>query len=142
MSLYYRGAEIRAIDDALYAEWVAAENPKAGNWALLPHPPEHNPSTQVVKWTGAQWVVEETPITVPDSAPAHHFIRALRAAGVRNEVVTYVNQLPDDDPIKDMWLRAPYFYRSSPEIESIRVGMGYTRKRIDNVFILAGKMQQ
>lgn len=79
---------------------------------------------------------------VPESVPAHHFMRALRAIGVRNEVATYVNQLPEDDPIKDMWARAPYFYRASHEIESIRVGMGYTRKRIDNVFILAGKMQQ
>ncbi len=111
-------------------------------WTLRPDPPAHDPATQTARWDGAQWVVEPIHVIVPDSAPAHHFMRALRAAGVRNDVVTYVNQLPEDDPVKDMWLRAPYFYRSSPEIESIRVGMGYTHKRIDNVFILAGKMQQ
>ncbi len=62
MSLYYRGAEIREIDDALYAAWVAAANPKAADWTLLPDPPEHNPATHAVRWDGAQWVVEPIPV--------------------------------------------------------------------------------
>ena len=62
MSLYYRGAEIREIDDALYAEWVAAGNPKASDWQPLPVQPEHDPQTHAVRWDGAQWIVEAIPI--------------------------------------------------------------------------------
>ena len=62
MSLYYRGAEIREIDDALYAEWGAAGNPKAGDWQPLPAQPAYNPQTHAVRWDGAQWVVEAIPI--------------------------------------------------------------------------------
>ena len=62
MSLYYRGTETREIDDALYAEWVAAGNPKASDWQPLPVQPEHDPQTHAVRWDGAQWVVEAMPI--------------------------------------------------------------------------------
>ena len=33
MSYYARGAEVRQIDPALFAAWVAASNPKATGWA-------------------------------------------------------------------------------------------------------------
>ena len=62
MSLYYRGTEIREIDDALYAEWIAAGNPKASDWQPLPAQPEHDPQTHTVRWDGAQWIVEALPI--------------------------------------------------------------------------------
>lgn len=53
MSLYYRGTEIREIDDALYAAWVAAGNPKASDWTLAPVPPYETGCT----WNGTQWIV-------------------------------------------------------------------------------------
>ena len=57
MSLYYRNTEIREIDDALYAEWVAAGNPKGAAWQPLPDPPAHDPATHhAPQWDGAQWV--------------------------------------------------------------------------------------
>ena len=62
MSLYYRGTEIREFDDALYAAWVAAGNPKAGDWQPLPAQPAHDPQTQTIRWDGAQWVVEAIPL--------------------------------------------------------------------------------
>ena len=62
MSLYYRGTEIREIDDALYAAWVAAGNPKAVDWQPLPAQPVHDQNTHTVRWDGAQWVVEAIPI--------------------------------------------------------------------------------
>jgi hypothetical protein len=62
VSLYYRGAEIREIDDALYAEWISAGNPKASDWTLLPSAPAHDPATHAARWDGAQWVVEAIPI--------------------------------------------------------------------------------
>lgn len=54
MSLYHRGTEIREIDDALYAEWGAAGNPKASDWQPLPAQPAHDPQTHAVRWDGAQ----------------------------------------------------------------------------------------
>jgi hypothetical protein len=57
MSRYYSGIDIREIDDALYAEWVAAGNPKAQQWTLLPPEPAPGPM-QTVRWDGTQWVIE------------------------------------------------------------------------------------
>ena len=63
MSIYYaESGETREIDDALYAQWVAAGNPKAQVWTLRPDPPAHDPQTQTVRWDGAQWVVEAIPL--------------------------------------------------------------------------------
>ena len=61
MSLYYRGTEIREIDDALYAAWVAAGNPKSGDWQPLPAQSVHDPQTHSIAWDGAQWVVSALP---------------------------------------------------------------------------------
>lgn len=68
MSLYYRGTEIREIDDALYAAWVAAGNPKALDWQPLPVQPEHDPQTHAVRWDGARVRIEfERGVTDADS---------------------------------------------------------------------------
>jgi hypothetical protein len=61
--MYYNAqGETREIDDALYAAWVTAGNPKASAWALRPDPPAHDPQTHTARWNGAQWVVEAIPI--------------------------------------------------------------------------------
>ena len=63
--LYYRNTEIREIDDALYAEWVAAGNPKAAAWQPLPEPPAYDPATHhAPQWDGAQWV--DAPFSLDD----------------------------------------------------------------------------
>lgn len=138
MSLYYRGAEIREIDDALYAEWVAAGNPKAADWTLLPDPPEHNPATHAVRWDGAQWLVEAVPLVVPDSVPAHHLRRALRAAGMLAAVNSYMDALPDDDEMRESWEYAPYFRRDAIGIEAARIALGLTVAQVDALFVAAG----
>ena len=141
MSLYYRGAEIREIDNALYAAWVAAGNPKAGDWQPLPAQPEHDPQTQTIRWDGAQWVVEAIPVVVPDSVPAHHLRRALRAAGMLAGVKGYMDALPDDDEMREAWEYAPYFRRDALGIEAARVALGLTVAQIDALFVAAGMVQ-
>ena len=65
MSLYYKLTEIREIDDALYAEWVAAENPKGTAWQPLPELPAYDPATHhAPQWDGAQWV--DAPFSLDD----------------------------------------------------------------------------
>src|SRR5574343_1134463 len=52
MSLYQStiDGEIRDLDDALYASWVANGNPKAAAWVALPPKPSDRHT-----WDGAQW---------------------------------------------------------------------------------------
>jgi len=140
MSLYYRGTEIREIDDALYAEWISAGNPKASDWTLLPSAPSHDTATQTARWDGAQWVVEAVPLVVPDSVPAHHLRRALRAAGMLAAVNSYMDALPDDDEMRESWEYAPHFRRDSVGIESARVALGLTSAQVDALFVAAGQV--
>ena len=64
MGYYYHAdpppSEVRVIDDALYAQWVADGNPKADWWVLIPDPPTPNAS-----WDGTQWVVPPPPPPPP-----------------------------------------------------------------------------
>lgn len=141
MSLYYRGEEIREIDDALYAAWVAAGNPKAADWQPLPAQPAHDKNTHAVRWDGAQWVVEAIPPPpVPDSVPAHHLRRALRAAGMLAAVRAYMDALPEDDEMRESWEYAPYFRRDAIGIEAARVALGLTVAQVDDLFRLAGQV--
>lgn len=141
MSLYYRGTEIREIDDALYAEWGAAGNPKALDWQPLPAQPVHDPQTHAVRWDGAQWVVSALPPPpVPDSVPAHHLRRALRAAGMLAAVRAYMDALPEDDEMRESWEYAPYFRRDAIGIEAARAALGLTVAQVDDLFRLAGQV--
>lgn len=141
MSLYYRGTEIREIDDALYAEWIAAGNPKASDWQPLPAQPEHDPQTHAARWDGVQWVVEALPpAPAPDSVPAHHLRRALRAAGMLAAVRAYMDALPDDDEMREAWEYAPYFRRDANGIEAARVALGLTVEHVDALFVAAGQV--
>lgn len=140
MSLYYRGTEFREIDDALYAEWIGAGNPKASDWTLLPSAPAHDPATHAARWDGAQWVVEAIHVVVPDSVPAHHLRRALRAAGMLAAVKGYMDALPEDDEMRESWEYAPYFRRDAVGIESARVALGLTVAQVDDLFRLAGQV--
>ena len=63
MSIYYNAAgELREIDDALMAAWVAAGNPKADGWQLQPPAPAHDPTLQTIRWDGAAWIVDARPV--------------------------------------------------------------------------------
>jgi len=141
MSIYYNGAETREIDDALYAAWVAAGNPKAQAWTLQPQPPAYDPQTHQVTWDGAQWVVSALPPPpVPESVPAHHLRRALRAFGMLAAVNAYMAALPDDDEMRESWEYAPYFRRDALGIESARVALGLSVAQVDGLFVAAGQI--
>ena len=66
MSTYYNGAEVREIDDDLYAGWVAAGNPKAQGWTVRPDMPAYDAKTQQCAWVDGKWVVTDLPVVVPE----------------------------------------------------------------------------
>jgi len=106
MSLYYRGAEIREIDDALYAEWVAAGNPKASDWQPLPAQPEFDPQTHAARWDGAQWVVEAIPIEQMQAqagAAVQAMIDAVCTSGVPyfRDIFSARGYVGDPNPLRD-----------------------------------------
>lgn len=142
MSLYYDASgTLREINDALYAAWVEAGNPKAAAWTLAPEMPTHNPQTHTVRWDGAQWIVEALVVPVPDSVPSHHLRIALRAAGMLEAVKAYMSALPDGDEMRESWEYAPHFRRDALGIEAARVALGLTVARVDALFIAAGQVQ-
>ena len=109
-------------------------------WTLRPDPPAYNPATHTVAWDGAQWVVTAIPVVVPESVPAHHLRRALRAFGMLAAVNAYMAALPDDDEMRESWEYAPYFRRDALGIESARVALGLSTGQVDGLFLAAGQI--
>ena len=94
MSLYYKSTEIREIDDALYADWIVAENPKGTAWQPLPEPPAYDPATHhAPQWDGAQWV--ESPFSIDDQH-AQWSARA-KEIGTRDARATLAEPTTDDN---------------------------------------------
>lgn len=137
MSLYHRGTEIREFADALYAAWVAAENPKALDWQPLPAQPVHDPQTHTARWDGAQWVVEALPpAPVPDEVDSLSFELVLHDMGAHSAVMAYVATLSERDQI--YWWRRKTMRRDSSLIEAGRVALGWSQAQVDALFVAAG----
>jgi len=134
--LDYPGQPPRVTDDA---EIIATLTRKG--WTLRPEPPAYDPQTHQCAWDGAQWVVSVIPPPpVPESVPAHHLRRALRAFGMLAGVTAYMAALPDDDEMRESWEYAPYFRRDALGIESARVALGLTAGQVDALFVAAGQV--
>jgi len=138
MSIYYNTTEVKEIDDAVYADWVATNNPKANSWTLRPPQPAFDSETQQANWVGNQWVVSAYIEECPISVPAHHLRRALRNAGMIAAVTTYMESLPENDLMSESWEYAPYFRRDAIGIETARVALGLTVEQVDDLFRAAG----
>jgi hypothetical protein len=142
MSRYFNAAgELLECDDALFAAWIEAGNPKADGWQVQPPAPPHDPTLQALRWDGAAWIVEDRPVIVPEQVPAHHMRRALRAFGLLTVVNSYMDALPDDAPMRDDWEYAPYLRRDAAGIETARVALGITTEQVDALFVAAAAVQ-
>lgn len=87
------------------------------------------------------WVVSALPPPpVPESVPAHHLRRALRAFGMLAGVTAYMAALPDDDEMRESWEYAPYFRRDALGIEAARVALGLTVEQVEALFVAAGQV--
>lgn len=140
MSIYYNAqGETREIDDALYAAWVAAGNPKAAQWTLRPDPPVYDPATHSVAWDGAQWVVSALPPPpVPEEVDALAFELTLHGMGLHASVMGYIGTLNEIEQIH--WRRRNTMRRDSALIESGRVALGLTVAQVDALFVAAGQV--
>ena len=95
---------------------------------------------EFVDWQWRQtWIVTAAPPDpVPESVPAHHLRRALRAFGMLASVNAYMAALGDDDEMRESWEYAPYFRRDALGIESARVALGLSVGQVDALFVAAG----
>lgn len=135
-TLDYPGQPPRVTDDA---EIIATLTRKG--WTVRPDHPAYDPATHQVTWDGAQWVVSALPPPpVPESVPAHHLRRALRAFGMLGAVNAYMAALPDDDEMRESWEYAPYFRRDALGIEAARVALGLSVGQVDGLFRAAGQI--
>jgi len=142
MIYYNASGETRDIEDALYAAWVAAGNPKAQAWTLQPAQPEFDPATHSCTWVGTEWALSQLPPPpVPEQVPAHHLRRALRQFGMLGAVKAYMTALPEDSEMKESWEYAPYFRRDALGIEAARVALGLTAAQVDALFFAADAVQ-
>ena len=86
------------------------------------------------------WVVTAAPEPpVPESVPAYHLRRALRAANKLSVYKTFVSALTDEDA-KDYWETANPIKRNSRYMPTLRAALSITNNKLDDIFIAAGNM--
>lgn len=125
--------ELKQIDDATYAAWQAAGNPKANAYTLIPDPP--GPGAQ---WNGSEWVLP--PPYVPQVVSRFQAKAALLQAGLLTQVETLIADPATDAVTKLAWAEAVEFYRNSPTIATLAAALGLTSGQIDNLFITAANI--
>ena len=131
MSHYLSEAgEVRELPDDLVAAWVAAGNPKAAQWTLLPPRPSDDAT-----WSG-EWVVP--PPTVPASVSARQIRLWLVRHGISLAAVdAAIDAIPDQlqrDSVRVEWDYAPYVERSHPMLPAIAQALGLSGEDIDTAF--------
>jgi hypothetical protein len=135
MSLYiHASGEIRDIADELVAAWVAAENPKAAEWTLLPHRPSDDAT-----WSGGEWVVPTQ--TVPASVSARQIRLWLVRHGILLAAVdAAIDAIPDQlqrDSVRVEWDYAPYVERNHSMLVPLAAALGLTEAQVNQAFIEA-----
>lgn len=138
MSLYHDAAgTLREIDDALYAAWVAAGNPKAAGWTLAP--PRPSPAAQ---WTGAGWAVPEP--QPPASVTATQIRLWLVQRGLSLDAVSAAIAATPDSPEREMllvqWEYSPALERGHPLVAILASALGLSGKQIDQAFVEASRL--
>ena len=136
MSLYiHASGEIRDIADDLVAAWVAAENPKAAEWTLLPPRPSDDAT-----WSGGEWLVP--PPTVPASVSARQIrLWLIQRGGISIAAVdAAIDAIPDQlqrDSVRVEWDYAPYVERNHSMLVPLAAALGLTEAQVDQAFIEA-----
>jgi hypothetical protein len=130
MGYYYHAdpapSDVRVLDDALYAEWVATGNPKAQWWVLIPDPPSPN-----AQWNGTAWV--EPPPYVPQEITRLQGMMALQNAGLLDQAEALVAQA--DATTQLAWANATHFVRTSPTLLGLAAQLGLTDAELDALFV-------
>ena len=135
MSFYVEAhGEIRELPDELFAAWLAAENPKAAQWTLLPPRPSED-----AEWNGSEWIVP-TP-AIPASVSARQIRLWLIRHGISLAAVdAAVDGIPDQlqrDSVRVEWDYAPYVERSHPMLVPLAAALGLAEAQVDQAFVEA-----
>ena len=125
--------ELKQIDDATVAAWVAANNPKASSYTKLPDPP--GPGAQ---WNGSEWVLP--PLYVPQVVSRFQAKAALLQAGLLSQVEALIAGPNTDAVTKLAWAEAIEFYRNSPTILTLSTALGLTSQQVDDLFTTAANI--
>jgi len=138
MSLYVEAqGEIRELPDDLVAAWLAAENPKASQWTLLPPRPSEDAA-----WNGSEWVVPLP--AIPASVSSRQIRLWLIRHGVSLAAVdAAIDAIPDPlqrDSVRVEWDYAPYVERSHPMLVPLAASLGLSEAQVDQAFLEAASI--
>lgn len=138
MSWYYNAAtgEAKQLDDALYAAWVAANNPKADAYALIPDPPASN-----AHYDGSQWQVWEPTLEqrrAQMSCTPRQARLALTQAGLLEAIEAWVAAAAETTQIE--WQYANEIRRDWTTITEAATALGLSDTQLDDLFTLAATL--
>jgi hypothetical protein len=85
--------------------------------------------------------IEADAASAAASVPAHHLRRALRDAGLRDQVEALIASLPTDHALRDDWEYAPHIRRDALGIEQVRQALGLTNDQVDEIFRAAAAVR-
>ncbi|MDI3514895.1 MAG: hypothetical protein PWP40_2124 [Rhodocyclaceae bacterium] len=91
--------------------------------------------------THLQQQIAEQAASSAASVPAHHLRRALRDAGLRDQVEALIASLPTDHPLRDDWEYAPHIRRDAQGIELVRIALKITPEHVDEIFRAAAAVR-
>lgn len=132
--LYYHkdSYELKDIDDTLYNEWVANNNPKASFYILAPEKP-----SQDAFWNNGEWIVP--PPYIPDTVSARQIRLWLLQNNISLQMVNDAIATIEDAVLRDSvaieWEYAPYIERNHPMLVPLAHSLGLTESDIDRAFI-------
>jgi hypothetical protein len=142
MSTYYNGGEVREIDDTLYAEWIAAGNPKAQGWTVRPDVPVYDAETEQCAWENGEWVVSAIVPEVPQSVTMRQARMALLGAGKLSAVDAAINSMPEPQKsaARIEWEYSNEVQRANGLVSALGPALGMTDEQIDALFVAAAKL--
>lgn len=135
MPYYYRpfSHEVREMDAAFYAAWVAAGNPKAAEWVAIPNPPSLD-----ARWDGQQWVLPAP--YVPQTITRFQGKAVLTQRGLLAQVEAAV--AASTEPLIQLaWVECLTFERNSAMVLGITQQLGLTPAEVDQMFIDGAAIQ-
>lgn len=90
------------------------------------------------KWTGAGVAVYEPPPTVPAAVYPLQARKALRQAGLKEQVDAHIATLTE--PEQEAWEYAIQIERDHPTVASAAAALGLTDEQVDDLFRLAATL--
>lgn len=132
MSLYADASgNVREIDAALVAAWIAAGNPKAEGMTPLPPRP-----SEAHQWDGLAWFVPPVPVP-PSISPRQARLWLVRNGITPVQVDAVIASIPDAmtrQTVQIDWEYGLEVQRSSPFVTQLGAAIGLDAAALDDAF--------